>query len=135
MNTTTKMIEIINYIDRNDLKAKHRYRHYVYKRCYLYNMLRQEGLTFSQIGSLFNKNHATVLHGLRTHQDLMAVKDHIYLEYVEELRVIFDNHSENYDLIYDILNCYCLQNLKKIKMRIRNNLYKDISLPEHIVCD
>ena len=125
------MTDIIQYIEDNNLKARHRYRHYTYKRFYLYNLLREEGLTLYEIAAMFNRDHASVIHGLKTHNDLISIKDKIYLDYIEELMLIFENYNEDHDLVDDIMNCFCLKQLRKIKFRIKNNLYKDLTLELH----
>ena len=125
------MTDIIQYIEDNDLKARHRYRHYTYKRFYLYNLLREEGLTLYEIAAMFNRDHASVIHGLKTHHDLISINDKIYLDYIEELMLIFENYNEGHVLVDDIMNCFCLKQLRKIKFRIKNNLYKELTLPSH----
>ena len=122
------MTDIIQYIEYNNLKARHRYRHYTYKRFYLYNLLREEGLTLYEIAVMFNRDHASVIHGLKTHHDLISIKDKIYLDYIEELMLIFENYNEDHNLVDDIMNCFCLKQLRKIKFRIKNNLYKELNL-------
>lgn len=125
------MTDIIQYIEDNNLKAKHRYRHYTYKRFYLYNLLREEGLTLYEIAAMFNRDHASVIHGLKTHNDLISIKDKIYLDYIEELMLIFENYNQGHVLVDDIMNCFCLKQLRKIKFRIKNNLYKELILESH----
>ena len=125
------MTDIIQYIEDNNLKAKHRYRHYTYKRFYLYNLLREEGLTLYEIAAMFNRDHASVIHGLKTHNDLISIKDKIYLDYIEELMLIFENYNQGHVLVDDIMNCFCLKQLRKIKFRIKNNLYKELTLDLH----
>jgi hypothetical protein len=125
------MTDIIQYIEEHNLTARHRYRHYTYKRFYLYNLLREEGLTLYEIARLFKRDHASVIHGIKTHNDLISVKDRIYMEIVEELMLIFENHKEEHSLIDDVINCFSLQQLKKIKFRIKNNLYKELTLDLH----
>ena len=126
------MTDIIQYIEDNNLKAKHRYRHYTYKRFYLYNLLREEGLTLYEIAAMFNRDHASVIHGLKTHNDLISIKDKIYLDYIEDLMLIFENYNQGHVLVDDIMNCFCLKQLRKIKFRIKNNLYKELNLESHI---
>ncbi len=125
------MTDIIQYIEEHNLTARHRYRQFTYKRFYLYNLLREEGLTLYEIAAMFNRDHASVIHGLKTHNDLISIKDKIYLEYIEELMLIFENYNEDHDLVDDIMNCFCLKQLRKIKFRIKNNLYKDLTLELH----
>jgi hypothetical protein len=77
---------------------------------------------------MFNRDHASVIHGLKTHHDLISIKDKIYLDYIEELMLIFENYNEDHNLVDDVMNCFCLKQLRKIKFRIKNNLYKELNL-------
>jgi hypothetical protein len=122
------MEEILKYIEDNNLKARHRYRKYSYKRFYLYNLLRNEGFTLYDIAAMFNRDHATIIYGIKTHKDLMSTKDKIYMEYIDELMLIFESNHKEYNLIDDVMNCYSLERLKKIKFRIKNKMYKDLNL-------
>jgi hypothetical protein len=47
-------------------------------------------------------------------------------------RLKFEQLSPQYDLIEDIKNCYSFEMLKKIKFRLKNNLYKNLPLPPHL---
>jgi phage regulator Rha-like protein len=117
------MNDIIQYIEDNKLNTKDRYRHLTYKRFYLYNLLRNEGHTLYEIAAMFNRDHASVIHGIKTHKDLISTKDKIYLDFVDELQLLFEGEPKNFNLVDDVLNCYSLERLKKIKFRIKNNLY------------
>lgn len=125
------MTDILQYIEDNNLTSRHRYRHYTYKRFYLYNLLREEGLTLYEIARIFKRDHASVIHGLKVHNDLISVNDRIYLDTLEELMLIFENYHEEHKLVEDVMNCFSLKQLKKIKFRIKNNLYKELILPSH----
>jgi chromosomal replication initiation ATPase DnaA len=57
-------------IEAYDLTSKCRDRGLIYKRAYLYHELRTSGFSLSQIGEIFGKHHATIIHGLRTHKNL-----------------------------------------------------------------
>jgi hypothetical protein len=122
------MEEILKYIEDNNLKARHRYRKYSYKRFYLYNLLRNEGFTLYDIAAMFNRDHVSVIYGIKTHKDLISVKDKLYLDHIDELIMMFESTPKSYSLVTDVINCYSLERLKKIKFRIKNNMYKDISL-------
>lgn len=117
------MTEILKYIEENNLTTRHRYRHFSYKRFYLYNLLRNEGFTLYEIAAMFKRDHASVIHGIKTHKDLMATKDKIYLDYVDELKLLFESEPTQHNLVEDVMNCHSLERLKKIKFRIKNNLY------------
>jgi hypothetical protein len=118
------MIEdIIEYINVNDLKAKSRYRHVLYKRYYLYNLLRNNGLSLSRIGRMFNQTHATVLHGIANHNVWYKAKDPIYLLHTRELREMFVARQYYTPLRTKILECDDIKTLEKIKNQIKNNYY------------
>lgn len=82
---------IIEYINKHKLWAGGHERDFVYRRNYLYKYVRERhGYTYRAIGEMFGgKNHATVLHGIRLHDDLMSVKDPVYLSYTSKLRERF----------------------------------------------
>ena len=97
-------------IQRDSLDTKDRYRDLIYKRSYLYAILRDEGWNLSQIGRLFNRNHATVINGLKIHDQFFG-KDKIYDRYVKHYDSIFKPSIEEVMLskdaiFHDIMNCY-----------------------------
>ena len=115
--------EIIEYINVNDLKVKSRYRHVLYKRYYIYNLLRNNGLSLSRIGRMFNQTHATVLHGIANHNVWYKAKDPIYLLHTRELREMFVARQYYTPLRIKILECNSMDELEKIKNQIKNNYY------------
>jgi len=67
----TKLELIEEIIEQYKLWSKNRSREYIYKRYYLYNELRVLGFSLDEIGKMFGgKHHATIIHGLRQHEDL-----------------------------------------------------------------
>lgn len=52
-------------ISRDGLKTKKRTRDLAYRRAYLYTRLREYRFPFEFIGSLFGKDHATVMNGIK----------------------------------------------------------------------
>jgi len=73
-------LELIReYIDLNQLNFKSRKRSVIYKRYYLYNELRQYGMTFMDIGLMFDRDHSTIQHGVRVHNDMLSYKDPNYI--------------------------------------------------------
>lgn len=60
--------EIINRIKDDDLINDCRQRNKVHKRWYFYFVLKSYGLTLKQIGTIFHKNHATIIHGIRQYK-------------------------------------------------------------------
>jgi len=121
------MIELIKeIIEQDGLANKNRKREIVHKRIYLFNRLRKDGYTLKRIGSLFNMNHATILHGLKTYQNLMDVNDNqlrIDTEYYQLLLNLQPPGTIEYDLKTEIKQARNLTDLKNIQSRIKNNFY------------
>jgi hypothetical protein len=70
--------KIKEHIEKYSLNVPCRKREVVYKRMYLFKYLQQmEGLSLTAIGKLFNKDHATVIHGLRTYENVKVYDDFI----------------------------------------------------------
>ena len=76
--------QLITIAEENKLSRKCRKQDLVYKRYYLFSELRKE-LTLEAIGSMFNLNHSTILHGLNQHDKYMKMNDRIYINCVAPL--------------------------------------------------
>jgi hypothetical protein len=70
-----KIENVKELIERYKLDQKNRKRELIYIRSILYTQLRNEKWTLAQIGKLFNKDHATILHGLRCYQENIKYQD------------------------------------------------------------
>ena len=112
-------------IDRLD--SKDRYRDMIYKRSYLYAILREEGWHLSKIGRLFNRNHATVINALKVH-DAFYGRDKIYMRNVKHYDLIFRPIIEvQKDTIFDdVMNCHNTTALKIIKDKIMAGGYDKV---------
>lgn len=118
------MIELIKQIIEQDgLANKNRKREVVYRKIYLFRKLREDGHTLKGIGSMFNMNHATILHGLRTYQNLIDVNDKCFKQDTEYYRLILSLEHPELDLRKEIKEAKNLKDLRKIQLRIRNNFY------------
>jgi hypothetical protein len=72
------------YIKDQELDGKKRDRHIHYKRCYLYAYIRKVyGFSLDRIGKEFNRNHATILNGIRVYERFK--KDSLFLECTYEI--------------------------------------------------
>ena len=121
------MIELIKQIIEQDgLGIKNRKREIIHRKIYLFNALRKEGYTLKKIGSLFNMDHASILHGLKTYQNLTDVNDkqlRIDNEYYELLLNLQAPKQVEYNLKSEIKNAKNLTDLRNIQGRIKNNFY------------
>ena len=82
------LIERVSYlIERDGLNKRNRKKEHIYKKCFLMNQLRKEELTFNEIGAYFNQHHASVIHNVNTHKNLMEYNKDEYLDVVREYQV------------------------------------------------
>jgi hypothetical protein len=133
MNRLTSIYELI---EKYGLLDKSRRRDVLFKRYYLYNELRTCGLSLSEIGRVFNKNHATILHGLRVHKDLTSYRDTDYLAETCALQAYLDGAElpdiskvfktqKDYDIKTDILKANNMVSFKRIQRRVKMGFYEE----------
>tara|TARA_R110000868_G_scaffold340202_2_gene600852 strand:+ start:366 stop:776 length:411 start_codon:yes stop_codon:yes gene_type:complete len=85
--TDCDMPAIVQFIEDNNLRSTSRKREIVYMRAYMYKYIKVvHKLSFTAIGHMFGKDHATIMHNIRTHDDLTKTKDKIYNETVLTLK-------------------------------------------------
>ena len=74
--------QVKEYINSEGLNGRSREQFYVFRRHYLcYALYRTQELTLSEIGSIFNRDHSTVLHSIRKHEELK--NDRLYQKKIE----------------------------------------------------
>jgi len=79
------IIPEINKIFDCDILAKNRIQKNVFGRAAFYQFMRRNsGLSLQKIGDLIGKNHATIIHGLQVHSELMRFNR----EYREKYKTI-----------------------------------------------
>jgi hypothetical protein len=118
------MIELIKeIIEQDGLAQKNRKREIVHRRIYLFRKLREDGHTLKGIGSLFNMNHATILHGLNTYKNLVETNDKLFLHDIEYYNLLLSLERPELDLRKEIKEAKNLVDLRKIQARIKNNLF------------
>lgn len=88
--------DIVEVIEKYHLDSISKARHRAYKRYYLYNILRtRRHLSLSMIGRFFNRDHATVMYGLKEHAYWWGKKDIQYLKDIQPLTDIIDAQTHN----------------------------------------
>jgi len=90
-----KIERVMQVIEKDGLITKSRYRTFLDRRSYLYAMLNKNGMSLVEIGRLFNKNHATIINGIKKHHAYTRFKDELYLHNVKEYREIFYEPNAN----------------------------------------
>jgi hypothetical protein len=89
--------EIKEYIFSEGLAVKSRKRDIVYRRIYLFRYLKQmEGMSLISIGKMFNRDHSTVIHGLRTFDNVKLYED--FMDYTRKEFELFKINTFRRDL-------------------------------------
>jgi hypothetical protein len=118
-------------IQRDSLDTKDRYRDMIYKRSYLYAILRDEGWHLARIGRLFKRNHATVINALKIHDQFFGndkLYDRTIRQYVNELGKFSIQIDEDKPTIFqDIINCHNTTALAIIKQKIKDGYYDKVT--------
>jgi IS30 family transposase len=114
-----KIDKIKELIEKDGLVTKSRHRNLIDKRSYLYYALKEEGFSLQRIGKLFNKNHATILNGIKKHHFYTLTNDYSYNEntkdYKSQLQLQIIPARSLQD---DVLRCTNTTELKLIQERI-----------------
>jgi hypothetical protein len=122
------LVEKINYlIERDGLNKRNRHREIIYKKCFLMHRLRKEELSLSEVGSFFGQHHASVLHNIETHKNMMKYNKDEYVQVIREYQVFLRNTEyivEPRDLISDIMDCTNLYKVTRVKRWIKEGRYK-----------
>lgn len=127
----TKLELIEEIIDKNKLWSKNRSREYIYKRYYLYNELRVLGFALDEIGKMFGgKHHATIIHGLRQHEDLHRFGYEDYKIATKQIDDVLHGSTMPYtndypDLQKDVLKAKTYTQFKKIQRHIKLGKYEN----------
>jgi len=113
-------------IKKDGLNTKSRNAPLINRRMYLYNVMRRHGMIYEDIGKYFDRDHATVMHGVRRFEYLIEAKDEMLLTDIKHYQKLFadkDGTKKKYNLEEDVKNATTLGGLNIIKRRLENNLY------------
>jgi hypothetical protein len=87
MKGVTAQGEVSKIINEEGLDTKNRKRELVYRRQYLMWFLRQKThLGYTEIGEMFNRDHATAIHGVRCVDNAIATNDQYYMDRIIDLK-------------------------------------------------
>jgi len=114
-------------IEKDGLNSKERYSPLIHRRMYMYAIMRKHGMPFQKIGSFFNRNHATIIHGIKRYKDLTKSNDAMLKVDTEEYEQIFGEipvPKKTYNLEKDVRKATTINDLDIIKRRLNNNLYE-----------
>jgi hypothetical protein len=130
------LIERVTYlIERDELNKRCRKKEHIYKKCFLMNQLRKEELTFNEIGSFFNQHHASVIHNIQTHKNMLEYNKDEYLDVVREYQVFLIDSKyilQPRNILDDVNNCTSLYKLLRVKRWIAEGRYNILNEIESV---
>ena len=82
---------ISEVIDLENFKGKSRKQYLVHQRYYLMWFLKQNTkLPLTKIGLMFNRDHATVIHAIKSHQNLTITSDDVYKNNIRYIKTFLE---------------------------------------------
>jgi hypothetical protein len=118
--------QVKEYIESEGLNGRSREQFYVFRRHYLcYALYRTQELTLSEIGALFNRDHSTVLHSIRKHEELKT--DKLYKKKIESCvqlmaePLTFSRQKRN--IFEDITKATNYEKLRRIRRWLNEGRY------------
>lgn len=118
--------QVKEYIESEGLNGKSREQFYVFRRHYLcYALYRTQELTLSEIGRIFKRDHSTVLHSIRKHEELK--NDRLYQKMIEDCvqlmsePLTFSRQKRN--IFDDIAKASNLEKLRRIRRWLNEGRY------------
>ena len=114
-------------IEKDGLASRERFSPLINKRMYMYTIMRKHGMSLQKIGSFFNRDHCTIIHGIKRYKDLTKSKDAMLKVDTEEYEQIFGKipvPKERYNLEKDVRKATTITDLDIIKRRLDNGMYE-----------
>ena len=94
MKGITAQGEVLKIINDEGLDKKSRKRSRVYRRQFLMWFLRDKtNMSLEEIGDMFNRDHATTIHGVKTVAHALDTKDQYFIDMVADLKNKLDEFN------------------------------------------
>ena len=82
---------ISEIIDLEDFRKTSRKQYLVHQRYYLMWFLKENTkLSFTKIGLMFNRDHATVIYGIKCHHNLTITGDKVYRDNIRDIKTFLE---------------------------------------------
>ena len=106
----------------SDMNITSRKHEDVFPRFYLINHIQKEfKISYTAIGKMFGKDHATIINALNKHRNFMETKDKEYKHLTTKMRRLL---AEDLNILEkDIVNCTSLTELEIIQNKVRSDYY------------
>lgn len=92
MLTCQNLLSVISFVSgqpENEIIGTSRARGLVLCRHVYYHIAREKmGLKLAQIGSFFNRDHTTIIHGLNKVADMISINDEITCQFIEQVNTL-----------------------------------------------
>lgn len=92
MLTCQNLLSVISFVSgqpENQILGTSRSRGLVLCRHVYYHIAREKmGLKLAQIGSFFNRDHTTIIHGLSKVKDMLSIQDEITCNFIEQVNTL-----------------------------------------------
>lgn len=92
MLTCQNLLSVISFVSgqpENEILGTSRARGLVLCRHVYYHIAREKmGLKLAQIGSFFNRDHTTIIHGLNKVKDMISINDEITCQFIEQVNTL-----------------------------------------------
>lgn len=92
MLTCQNLLSVISFVSgqsENEIIGNSRSRGLVLCRHVYYHIAREKmGLKLAQIGSFFNRDHTTIIHGLNKVKDMVSIGDDITIQFIEQVNTL-----------------------------------------------
>jgi hypothetical protein len=118
--------QVKEYIESEGLNGRSREQFYVFRRHYLcYALYRTQELTLGEIGNIFNRDHSTVLHSIRKHEELQ--NDKLYKKKIESCvqlmaePLVFSRQKRN--IFEDVTKATNYEKLRRIRRWLNEGRY------------
>jgi hypothetical protein len=122
------LLLIKEIIELEQLNKKNRVRRVIHRRFYLMSVLRSHDVKLKKIGSMFNQDHSTVIHGLKRYDELKKMKDTLLAEDTKDLvDLINGNFREpEHSIIFDVRNAVTKYDWNLVRARVENGSYIEL---------
>ncbi len=91
MKTLITTAKVLDLIDKYNLAGSGGTHTKVYQRCFISKYLRTQGMCLQDIGLLFKKHHSTVIHYLKTYDDMIATNNKDFQMAVYQIAIELNN--------------------------------------------
>ena len=123
------MEKILYKVNKDSLIKKCRKREKVFKRMFIYELMRNHDFLVTQIARLFKRNHASIINAFKTYRNLKTTNDPELIAVLSEYMKFFEQHDISkieYSVRKDITNATTFRDLTIMRKRMKNDLYIDL---------